>query len=129
MEVSPIAIAVLRTIVDGPFNSFQWPNVSVPALIVRVLTNDVKPIAATSTPPLPATAIPNVGSPGTSASRLSPAAPEILHLVSGDNSKAFSSSRTFAARPETCTVAPSRFGTTNETGDALLVAPNCHAES
>src|SRR5580700_5186162 len=36
---------------------------------------------------------------------------------------------TLAARPETSTVTPSRLGIANETGDALLEAPNCHVES
>src|SRR5579862_1345067 len=55
--------------------------------------------------------------------------PVILQSVSGDISYEHSSSSTLAARPEISTVVPSRFGTVNEIGDALLVAPNCQVES
>src|SRR2546427_4626629 len=86
-------------------------------------------MADTSMIPRPVGDTPKVGGPGMSASRPAPEAPEIRHRVSGDNSKAFSSSRTFAARPEIWIVAPSRFGMANKTGDAALEAPNCQVEA
>src|SRR3954454_5929596 len=46
-----------------------------------------------------------------------------------ESSAGDSMSWTFAARPETCTVSPERFGTSNVTGLLLVSAANCQPGS
>src|SRR5260370_33635983 len=95
----------------------------------RVFARLANPAADTYRMPRPVGERPKVGVPGMSASRLAPEAPEIRQRVRGESSKAFSSSRTLAARPEIWMGTPSRLRTANETGDAALEPPTGQVES